>query len=102
MARITIEDCLEHIDNHFDIVLIAAKRARQLIDGGMPLVEASNDRSPVIALREIEAGKIGWDSLQTDSENLEDFSEAFRKIAAEPAPVLQTGFNGEEEGEGEE
>ncbi|RLA05584.1 MAG: DNA-directed RNA polymerase subunit omega [Gammaproteobacteria bacterium] len=59
MARTTVEDCLENVDNRFQLVLIAAKRARQLSNGADPLVERENDKDTVIALREIAAGLIG-------------------------------------------
>ena len=59
MARITVTDCLDHVDNRFQLVLIATKRARQLILGAEPLVEAENDKPTVIALREIAEGLIG-------------------------------------------
>lgn len=59
MARITVTDCLQHVDNRFELVLVASKRARQLILGSAPLVEAENDKPTVIALREIAEGLIG-------------------------------------------
>ena len=57
MARVTVEDCLEKISNQFELAVLAAKRAHQLIKGGKPLVEADN-REIVLALREIAAGKV--------------------------------------------
>ena len=56
MARITVTDCLEHVDNRFQLVLVATKRARQLILGAEPHVPAENDKPTVIALREIAEG----------------------------------------------
>lgn len=53
MARITVEDCLEHVDNRFELVLVATKRTRQLTQGAEPCVERENDKPTVIALREI-------------------------------------------------
>ncbi|HEX7112020.1 MAG TPA: DNA-directed RNA polymerase subunit omega [Mizugakiibacter sp.] len=58
MARITVEDCLEVVDNRFELVLMATKRARQLAKGADPRVEASNDKPTVLALREIAARSI--------------------------------------------
>ena len=58
MARLTVEDCLEKIDNRYDLVLLASKRARQLTLGADPLVEENNDKATVIALREIAEGLI--------------------------------------------
>ena len=63
MARITIEDCLENMDNAFDICALAGKRAKDLAAGAEPLVD-SNDKPTVIALREISAGKIGMDYFE--------------------------------------
>ncbi len=57
MARITVEDCLERIPNRFELVLAAAKRAKQLLKGARPLVETDN-KEVVTALREIGAGKV--------------------------------------------
>ncbi len=56
MARVTVEDCLEHVENRFELVLIATKRARQLANGVEPLVPWENDKPTVVALREIAAG----------------------------------------------
>jgi len=58
MARITVEDCLDNIDNIFEMVLVAAKRARRVAHGADPLVELENDKPTVIALREIAEGHI--------------------------------------------
>ncbi len=64
MARITVEDCLEKIDNRFELVLTATKRARQIVNGAEPLVEEENDKPTVIALREIADGSIDTDSVE--------------------------------------
>lgn len=59
MARITVEDCLDHVDNRFELVIVGSKRARQIAVGGKdPLVPEENDKATVIALREIEQGLI--------------------------------------------
>ena len=58
MARITVEDCLNRIDNRFEMVLTATKRARQISHGAEPLVEEENDKPTVIALREIADGLV--------------------------------------------
>jgi DNA-directed RNA polymerase subunit omega len=58
MARITVEDCLKNIDNIFEMVLVAAKRARRVAHGADPLVELENDKPTVVALREIAEGHI--------------------------------------------
>ena len=56
MARVTVEDCLEHVDNRFELVLKASKRARKISLGAEPLVPMENDKPTVIALREIAKG----------------------------------------------
>ena len=63
MARITVEDCLDHIDNLFDLVMVAAKRARRLANGAEPMVEWENDKPTVVALREIADGLVTRDIL---------------------------------------
>ncbi len=68
MARVTIEDCLDHVDNRFELVMLASKRAREIaIRGAQPLVEWDNDKPTVVALREIAAGLIKRDLLDKDS-----------------------------------
>jgi len=70
MARITVEDCLANADSRFDLVLMAARRARQLSLGRSPLVEPENDKPTVIALREIAAGKIDRSVLEPEELHL--------------------------------
>jgi len=57
MARITVEDCLQRIPNRFELIILGAKRAKQLFKGARPLLETDN-REIVTALREIAAGKV--------------------------------------------
>jgi len=54
MARVTVEDCLDKVENRFQLVLVATKRARQLAKGAEPFVDWENDKPTVVALREIE------------------------------------------------
>ena len=69
MARITVEDCLDNVDNRFELVMLAAKRARQMAIGGKdPLVEDDSDKATVIALREIAEGLITPEVLARESE----------------------------------
>ena len=58
MARITVEDCVDNIENIFEMVLVAAKRARRVAHGAEPMVDLENDKPTVIALREIAAGLV--------------------------------------------
>ena len=67
MARITVEDCLEKIENQYDLVLLAKERTSQLNSGAEMLVEKDNDKNTVIALREIGDGKIIVEELKNNS-----------------------------------
>ncbi len=63
MARITVEDCMHNVDNLFDLVLLSAKRARQLANGAEARVDWENDKPTVVALREIAEDKVTIDLL---------------------------------------
>lgn len=63
MARITVEDCLQHVDNLFDLVLLASRRSRQLANGAEARVDWENDKPTVVALREIAEGQVGLELL---------------------------------------
>jgi len=68
MARVTVEDCLENVDNRFELVMVASKRARQMATGGKePLVDEESDKPTVIALREIAEGLVTPDILIRES-----------------------------------
>jgi DNA-directed RNA polymerase subunit omega len=82
MARITIEDCLQQsVENQFELVLVAAKRARRLANGAEALVDWQNDKPTVVALREIADGKVGRDLL------LEADPEPAPPMMPEPNPL---------------
>ncbi len=86
MARITVEDCLENINNIFEMVLVAAKRARRLAHGADAMVELENDKPTVIALREIADGHVTPAILEEiDQPPAEDFMQP--EIAEEILPV---------------
>ena len=69
MARVTVEDCLENVENRFELVMVASKRSRQLATGGKdPLVHEESDKPTVIALREIAEGLITNEILNRESE----------------------------------
>jgi DNA-directed RNA polymerase subunit omega len=69
MARVTVEDCLDHVANRFELVMVASKRSRQLATGGKePLVEEESDKPTVIALREIADGLVTPDILSREEE----------------------------------
>ena len=69
MARITVEDCLEKVNNQYELVLLAKERTSQLNAGDLPLVPEDNDKKTVIALREIGEGKISTESLEDSAVN---------------------------------
>lgn len=77
MARVTVEDCMQNMDNLFQLVLVSAKRARQIAEGAEPQVSVDGDKPTVIALREIAEGLIGkeiLDEQEADTEmNLAEF-----------------------------
>lgn len=67
MARVTVEDCLEHVANRFELVMVASKRARQIaVRGDQPMVEWENDKPTVVALREIAEGLVKADILDKE------------------------------------
>ena len=69
MARVTVEDCLENVDNRFELVMVASKRARQIATGGKdPMVLEESDKPTVIALREIAEGHVNADILTREEE----------------------------------
>lgn len=121
MARVTVEDCLENVDNRFQLVLIATRRARQLANGAEPFIEWENDKPTIVALREIAAGKINASILDepvrsgTDEEELllieltgaeanEKTSEETPKAAADassPEEVAPAASDADESGAAE-
>jgi DNA-directed RNA polymerase subunit omega len=64
MARVTVEDCILQIPNRFDLVLVAAQRAREIMSGALLQVERDRDKNPVVALREIAEEKLDLPGLQ--------------------------------------
>lgn len=75
MARITVQDCLNNVDNRFDLVLLATKRARQLARGVDPLLPWENDKVTVMALREIAEGLVSHESVAepvVEEESIDD------------------------------
>ena len=95
MARLTVEDCLDHVDNRFELVLIAAKRARQLSMGAEPLVEVENDKPTVLALREIAENKINKSVLEEEVVPQDDIEAMIEgELLQSPMPMGddQTGI----------
>ena len=88
MARITVEDCVENVTNCFSLVLVAAKRARQLTNGAEPMVPWENDKPTVVALREIAEGHIKESILEERDQPVEDLLEAEQAASALPDDLL--------------
>ena len=92
MARITVEDCLDHVANRFELVLVSSKRARQLAIGGKdPHVEWDNDKPTVVALREIEQGLVDASILDEKDEPAEilSFDMFYLDTPEDDAPAEQ-------------
>ena len=85
MARVTVEDCLENVDNRFELVMLATKRSRHLATGGKePKVAWENDKPTVVALREIAAGLVDYEVVaQEDIVEEEPLFAAFEDEANE-------------------
>jgi len=84
MARITVEDCLDHVDNRFDLVLLGTKRARQLAGGSEPLLPWENDKPTVVALREIAAGVLNAEVIAaTERQERDDDAKSLEQALAE-------------------
>lgn len=106
MARITVEDCLDKVENRFELVMLATKRARQIATGGKsPMVKEDSDKATVIALREIAEGLVTSDLLHKsgkfdeDSEEMALFEKkpATSKMAVEAAEEMEEEADLEEE-----
>ncbi len=114
MARVTVEDCVDKIPNRFDLVLIAAQRAREISGGAELTIDRDRDKNPVVALREIAEETVGPDLLKEtlvgslqrvlpdDDDEVDDIgslsqqAEALRITAA--APVRNTSLGGDYDG----
>lgn len=102
MARVTVEDCIEKIDNRFDLVLAAAQRSRDISTGAPPTIDRDNDKNPVVALREIADGTIAPEDLRealvtnlqkfvdVDEPEEEDMMEKLSTGSLEDKPVEET------------
>ena len=89
MARVTVEDCLDYVDNRFDLVLLATKRARQLVNGVDPLLPWENDKPTVMALREIAEGLITHQDVEEKPD--EDIVLDDEFSAMDVSPMIQPG-----------
>lgn len=92
MARVTVEDCLEHVDNRFELVLVATKRARQIASGKEPMVPWENDKPTVVALREIAENKLNMallDQIETERGTDEVSKISVEEVTAETTQVVE-------------
>jgi DNA-directed RNA polymerase subunit omega len=98
MARVTVEDCIDKVENRFDLVLLAAHRARLISSGQSILVDRDNDKNPVVALREIAETALSPDDLK------EDFIHSLQRHVevdepeSEAVPALTTAGGSDEAG----
>ena len=88
MARVTVEDCVDKIPNRFELVLLAARRARNIHSGAPLTVERDNDKNPVIALREIAEGTIELEALKYEMEHGADIDQELDEPEEENLAVL--------------
>jgi DNA-directed RNA polymerase subunit omega len=95
MARITVEDCLAHVDNRFDLVLLASRRARQLVNGVDPLLPWENDKPTVVALREIADGLITEETVAEPEETTDSIDEELAAALAGELGVVDMGNDDE-------
>jgi DNA-directed RNA polymerase subunit omega len=88
MARVTVEDCVDKIPNRFELVLLAAHRARSITSGSSLIVDRDNDKNPVVSLREIASGKLKPETLR------EEFVHSLQRHIEQDEPdVAQAALN---------
>ena len=95
MARITVADCLDNVDKRFDLVLLASRRARQLVNGVDPLVPWENDKPTVVALREIAEGLISEETVAEPEETVDSIDDELAAALAGELGVADLGANDE-------
>jgi DNA-directed RNA polymerase subunit omega len=88
MARVTVEDCVEQVSNRFELVLLAAHRARAISSGAPPTIDRDNDKNPVVALREIADQTISPEDLKEDLIHSMQLYVEVDEPEAEAAPAL--------------
>ena len=91
MARVTVEDCVDKVENRFELVLLASHRARMISSGSPPTVERDNDKNPVVALREIADQTVAPEDLKEDLiHSLQKYVEV-DEPEAEAVPMIASG-----------
>ena len=95
MARVTVEDCVDKVENRFELVLLASHRARMISSGAPLTVDRDNDKNPVVALREIADQTIAPEDLKEDLiHSLQKYVEV-DEPEAEPVPMIATADTGQ-------
>src|SRR5882757_8826732 len=92
MARVTVEDCIDKVENRFDLVLLASHRARMISSGAPITIDRDNDKNPVVSLREIAETTISPDDLK--EELVHSLQKYVEVDEPEPAAVLLIGAPG--------
>lgn len=94
MARVTVEDCIDKVDNRFELVLLAAHRARMISSGAQITIDRDNDKNPVVALREIADETVSPEDLKEDLiHSLQKYTEV-DEPEPESAPMIASGEGG--------
>ncbi|UXO83665.1 DNA-directed RNA polymerase subunit omega [Brucella intermedia] len=97
MARVTVEDCVDKVENRFELVLLAGHRARQISQGAQITIDRDNDKNPVVALREIADETLSPDDLKEDLiHSLQKHVEVDEPEAAAPAQIASSSEDVEE------
>ncbi|MBT1155246.1 DNA-directed RNA polymerase subunit omega [Aminobacter anthyllidis] len=103
MARVTVEDCIDKVDNRFELVLLAGHRARQISQGAQITLPRDNDKNPVVALREIADEMLSPDDLKEDLiHSLQKHVEVDEPEPEAPEPADQTTASAVDSDEAEE
>ncbi|MBF0165714.1 MAG: DNA-directed RNA polymerase subunit omega [Magnetococcales bacterium] len=104
MARVTVEDCLNHVSNRFELVILAAKRARQLTAGAESVLPRENDKFTVLALREIGEGVLDLEKLMREEEKLlvQEAEEEMLLVPEETLALARSIAADDDEDEGDE
>jgi DNA-directed RNA polymerase subunit omega len=101
MARVTVEDCVDKVENRFELVLLAGHRARMISSGSQLTVDRDNDKNPVVALREIADETIAPDDLKEDLiHSLQKYVEV-DEPEPEPVPLIASPKSGGSDDDGE-
>jgi DNA-directed RNA polymerase subunit omega len=102
MARVTVEDCIDKIENRFDLVLMASHRARMISSGAQITVARDNDKNPVVALREIADAHLTPDDLKEDLiHSLQKHVEVDEPEAEAAPPMVNNAFAGQPDASGD-